>query len=316
MGNQKLKDKDKGKEERTVENLGWTVFCIAVLAGVAYFLHFGGYEIQKEAASWGAMGDYFGGILNPLIAGCALYVLIKSFKVQKQELKEARDELAKASEAQQLQAQLTQKQIEQVDRQNFESLFLRLLENTEKPLKLFEFKRHGPSSKGGVSVRTTYGKNGLEEGIYFFLLTLFQSKFGDRPKIFVGLENYIFALVSILKKIDQAPDFLDTRDKEEYINILVNNLSPYELRGIFYFFIETTDRIEKNPTQYSQKDILLISQQLRLIQKYDVLRDLSFKNTDILNKILYEYQGEIDVSSVLQSETRMYEKLLQFIKDN
>ncbi|MEQ1582511.1 MAG: hypothetical protein ABL862_08735 [Candidatus Nitrotoga sp.] len=57
-------------------------------------------------AVWGAFGDYVGGILNPLVASFALYWLVTSVRLQKQELHETRVELAKAGRAQETQARM------------------------------------------------------------------------------------------------------------------------------------------------------------------------------------------------------------------
>lgn len=62
--------------------------------------------ISDVPANWGVMGDFFGGVLNPVVAYFAFYWLTKSVRLQKEELAEARDALGAAAAAQDQQAQL------------------------------------------------------------------------------------------------------------------------------------------------------------------------------------------------------------------
>lgn len=50
-----------------------------------------GWGDLKSISEWGAFGDFFGGILNPLIAFGALCLLHLAYVAQKQELKETRE---------------------------------------------------------------------------------------------------------------------------------------------------------------------------------------------------------------------------------
>ncbi len=69
---------------------GFGVVMIAFFVIAFYFAWFGfnGY-LSPDVSNWGAFGDYFGGILNPLIAGVALYWVMVSVKIQLHELKMA-----------------------------------------------------------------------------------------------------------------------------------------------------------------------------------------------------------------------------------
>ncbi|MCF6438438.1 hypothetical protein L1077_03210 [Pseudoalteromonas luteoviolacea] len=76
------------------------VLCVIapLLAVLTYSFNFFDQPISDSSADWGALGDFFGGVLNPLIAFCALVWLKYSVKIQKIELQELRNEL-KASNA-------------------------------------------------------------------------------------------------------------------------------------------------------------------------------------------------------------------------
>ena len=102
-------------EKRLNQSLGWTA-TIAVVAIASYFIWFGAVlkePLSKSTGTWGELGDFLGGLMNPIVAGCALYWLTMSVRLQKQELAATREELeltrgelAEASAAQQEQARL------------------------------------------------------------------------------------------------------------------------------------------------------------------------------------------------------------------
>lgn len=83
----------------------WKMALTAVGAAAigAYFTYFGlvlGQPAAVEADKWGTFGDFFGGLMNPIVAFAAFYWLTQSVKLQKQELAETRAELRSAAEAQ------------------------------------------------------------------------------------------------------------------------------------------------------------------------------------------------------------------------
>lgn len=82
---------------------------VASLIGIyiVYFAVVLGQNPAKDADKWGQFGDFFGGILNPLVAFAAFYWLTQSVKLQKKELTETRKALEKAAEAQREQAVLS-----------------------------------------------------------------------------------------------------------------------------------------------------------------------------------------------------------------
>ena len=62
---------------------------------LAYFA--GGWELGfPSQAALGQFGDYLGGILNPIVATCALIAIWKSIAVQREELMETRNEMRDA----------------------------------------------------------------------------------------------------------------------------------------------------------------------------------------------------------------------------
>lgn len=63
---------------------------LLILSYVIYFGVLLGQNPAKDADKWGQFGDFFGGMLNPLVAFAAFYWLTQSVKIQKTELELAR----------------------------------------------------------------------------------------------------------------------------------------------------------------------------------------------------------------------------------
>lgn len=74
----------------------WVVGVVAALVvGVFVFVLKGQPFATTDPAGWGQFGDYFGGLMNPLIAFSAFLWLATSVKIQKRELKTTREALEK-----------------------------------------------------------------------------------------------------------------------------------------------------------------------------------------------------------------------------
>lgn len=56
--------------------IGWAITAVVFIATVgSYIYNFRGHSISDDPAQWGQVGDYFGGILNPIISLISLIVL-------------------------------------------------------------------------------------------------------------------------------------------------------------------------------------------------------------------------------------------------
>ncbi len=104
MSDQK-RDVDEETKELHKKIRAWQrwLTCFAAALIVSYVVYFGvllGQPPAFDADKWGAFGDFFGGILNPIVAFGAFYWLTQSVKLQKQELSETRLELKRTANAQ------------------------------------------------------------------------------------------------------------------------------------------------------------------------------------------------------------------------
>jgi len=95
--------------DKRVSHSIWFVSAASFLAPAAYMLWFwvgSNRSISNETDAWGQLGDFIGGIANPIIAFFAFYWLAKSVLLQKTELSETRRSLEESKNAQEEQAKI------------------------------------------------------------------------------------------------------------------------------------------------------------------------------------------------------------------
>jgi len=73
----------------------------------AWFWYLNNYSVSRSSGDWGTFGDFVGGLLNPAVAYFAFYWLIKSVRIQKEELLETRLALEDTAKSQQQQVQIS-----------------------------------------------------------------------------------------------------------------------------------------------------------------------------------------------------------------
>ncbi len=99
------------KEEKIVLNLGkWLLLLLAFLILVFYFYNFYSTTVLTRE-SMAQFGDYFGGVLNPILGFATVSLLVWSIQVQLRELKLTRRELEQSTFANQKQAESLHKQV-------------------------------------------------------------------------------------------------------------------------------------------------------------------------------------------------------------
>lgn len=208
-----------------------------------------------KRASWGALGDYFGGLLNPFFAFFGLIMLLATLIQSQKELSLTREEIKKSTEALQEQAQ-TQ------SRQRFEGTFFQLLSLHQEIVKSIDLynsdTKHSMSGRDCFSVFYERFKKQFNTTLYYLInpsektpgLALdiynlpsdkvkeFQPKietinsayleFYDKNQAEIG--HYFRSLYNIAKFIHTS----DIEDKRLYSNLLRAQLSVNEMALIFY----------------------------------------------------------------------------------
>ncbi|MCH5508862.1 putative phage abortive infection protein [Pseudomonas syringae] len=127
MAIQKLREEMMDKSTPLIIGLVSLLAISAVLGAVVWHFWIGSdipyvaISNHESAQYWGQIGDFVGGVLNPLLSFVALMAVLYSIRMQRLELALARED-ARESQAIQVQQRLN------FERQNFEAVFFRLLE--------------------------------------------------------------------------------------------------------------------------------------------------------------------------------------------
>lgn len=69
---------------------GCIALCVAsgISAISVYAYHFANSTLSDNPADWGVLGDYFGGLLNPIISIITLFFLLKTYLSQREEVRQ------------------------------------------------------------------------------------------------------------------------------------------------------------------------------------------------------------------------------------
>lgn len=102
-------------------------FASIALIVCAYLMKFGGRPFSDEPEQWGQMGDFFGGMLNPVLAFASFMALLYTIRLQSEELRLTREELAASRIAQEDSSKALEGQLTNLQIQQFESTFFSLI---------------------------------------------------------------------------------------------------------------------------------------------------------------------------------------------
>lgn len=242
---------------------------IGSYAGWFYFKH--DTQISINSSSWGAFGDFVGGILNPLVAFSAFYWLTVSILIQKEELSKTTKALIEASKAQQEQA-ATQ------SRQRFEGTFFQLLSLHQEIVKSIDL--YNPETQRTIHGRDCF-KVFYERFINQYDNTLYYSTHPNEKYLGQDLrtpdlsEEFRYQIVTLLSKVDTIDSayndfyeknqseighyfrslyniskFIHTSDIENkrlYSNLLRAQLSVDEMALLFYNCLSDLGRKKFKP---------------------------------------------------------------------
>ncbi|MEL1218271.1 hypothetical protein TVA88_04000 [Aeromonas hydrophila] len=133
----------------------WAVLGIILISllGV-YIKNFYKFPWSEAPSDWGAIGDYFGGLLNPIVSALALYFLIKTYLSQKEELVETREVLRKTGESNEVVASAQKILVE--------TQYLTSLINSEYQRVEYLYKELERCTEAIVNVRNSIDRHGKE----------------------------------------------------------------------------------------------------------------------------------------------------------
>ncbi len=310
---------DLDKIDRDINFHRIMVFLILITA-IFFYMIFINLKVTESAQSWGPVGDFFGGILNPIFGLFAFYWLTYSVRLQIKELKETRVELAKATKAQEesakhqeeiarLESENVKTQVEilelnkdtlksqqdaaiaqqqQIALQNFESLFFQLL---KAKTDITNDIRYFRTAKGHQEAELFVGKEAIKYGIEGFKQSQTSMAWEEyyRHNLLDYMGSYFRICYQITKLIDNTDDLNGHTDTEhyskkrkEYFDIFRATLTQYELE---VFFFNCLGKYGKDNFK-------------SLVEKYGIFEHILFENNvydhKAINKIsrfAYKYNG-------------------------
>lgn len=126
-----------------------------------YYYNLGHHKISDDPTRWAEFGDYLGGVLNPFLAFCSLVALLYTINLQREELTLSRKELARSAIAQTKTAEfaknqndITNKQIEILERNEKKSDIQKIIQSSEaKVAELFNKEVRYSSAQGSVKIK-------------------------------------------------------------------------------------------------------------------------------------------------------------------
>ncbi|HCE93285.1 MAG TPA: hypothetical protein DEV74_12410 [Acidovorax sp.] len=236
--------------ERFLNNL---IPGIAVLLGLvlgAYVLWFSSQGISTNPSDWGTLGDYFGGLMNPLISFATLLVAYAVWKLQRVELDETKTAL--------------KEQADTAERQRREQRFFDLLNVYYRTVDALRFDKTTGGFRSPVYRESFYGKDALrqwfaEQGaIYEFLQDKGQySKVNDASGADTSNASYLAslrreweatdksnrfaALLRTMEMVFSTARLVLTQDQLSYLDLLKAQLSESELSLIGYELLFNVD---------------------------------------------------------------------------
>lgn len=138
-----LKDEPKGKKFYQVSVSGFrnagafylfALFVLYVFCVIGSFVeNFNGVGLQADFDKWGQVGDFFGGMLNPVFAFASFIALLYTIKLQSNEMEQTRIELKQSRIAQEHAADTASNNLRQqkdlVEFEGFKSLLISQLDD-------------------------------------------------------------------------------------------------------------------------------------------------------------------------------------------
>lgn len=219
--------------------LGFAAIVIVIVLA-NYFLTFPSVRSSDQAV-WGQFGDYFGGVLNPILSFFALIAVLLSLRSQGKEVDAARKEASAA-----IAMQIEQTKVFQ--QQSFESAFfgliqlhLKNLERVRAPVgvdlrgtvfELISHKFNLDRVDDGIDPRVPRAVGGVQYNQFQVsdYCNKFMSEYGRK------IGYYFSTLEEIIKYIDSSSRPRSVKP-DQYVSIFKSLLSPEEIECLLMYAV-------------------------------------------------------------------------------
>lgn len=223
-----------GPTARILIVIGAVGLLVGLFALFTYIAQFGLPTFSREVA--GQFGDYFGGLLNPVLAFLGLIALLYTIHIQINELHLTRIEMRQSADA-------LKQQVDTMNVQRFEGTFFHLLKVYQDTVAAMEIEVDGDKHSGKLCFRVLRekwfdgGLNKLSRGDYQDVREGLKEEFGEFYREYEYLLSHYFrttynilSLLSIEKKDNKNISV----SFENYRNLFRAQLSPDEMALLFY----------------------------------------------------------------------------------
>jgi uncharacterized membrane protein len=209
------------------------VICITLvsLSYIANFYLSLSYHISTETAVWGQLGDYFGGLLNPILSFISIVLLIKSLTLQNEANRALREELSDSRKTEKL--------------RSFETHFFNMIASQKDTFDSFyiEFNHKGKSySKKRIDAVIEI-ENEIEEmvevGAKEEQLTDFLKLLDEKDQIF-GMTRVFYIMVKMIsEKLSDENGFTYEDRKAHYLTLI--NFTDFSLLRLIMISMQFLD---------------------------------------------------------------------------
>lgn len=268
-----------GERGREKGNLGNLLLFAMVAAGIVALIYVLTMWLTKDLpiGTLGQTGDYFGGILNPILSFLAFMGVLYSIQLQRSDLAENEKQ--------------TTRQFENAERQRFETTFFQMLTVHDSIVNSLDLRKNGAPTSSGRDCFKAYHQR---------LLGQYRAAKQEGPddpvaRIKVAyavfwkenrqdLGHYMRFLFNFIRYVDEAEiprmasDSVDPRTK--FIRVLRSQISDYELAILFYnFFSPYGEKFRELSGRYDlldnmPKELVLFQDHLKYRQGMGKIDDL------------------------------------------
>jgi len=217
---------------------------VIFLVILSYFINFfvlRGYGVSGDPAIWGQLGDYLGGVLNPILSFISIILLIKSLTLQYEANQSLRDELKNSEKTEKMRSfEILFFNMISAQKSLFESFEIENGANTDSDKLFFMKKTRSLWSDFGKAQSLNKGVEGVffiedeiqrlrdnlhdDESIMQFLYDL------DSKDQIYGVVRAFYILVKIITdKLSNAQGF-EIEDRKEHLHALINFTDFAQLR--------------------------------------------------------------------------------------
>jgi hypothetical protein len=219
----------------------YAAITLIITVYLIYFVQFYfvlGYEVSNDSADWGQLGDYAGGVLNPLLSFVTIVLLIKSLSLQHEANSSLRKEIKNSEKIEKL--------------RSFEVLFFNLISAQKDLFESFKIKITEENTTSNQLVGTK-AVIAIEEKIEAMRksgetdqeITDYLSDLDEHDQIF-GVSRAFYILVMVVtEKLSDANGF-SSGDRSAHYKTLVNFTDFAQLRLVMM----CVQFMDYEPTKY------------------------------------------------------------------